>query len=826
MKRLLHQIILGVGVYWLFMPSLAFGQAVIIDDAWLAARVSPYYLDQAGKTYLLARNVSTSGTAFVIVAANIVLDLQGHTITYDNDPQVVVANGGFEQGAGPVPSSWEVSSAADAKRAAGTMVQPVSVFEGSYAVRFDTPVADQYLRSSGSVQLQANKNYLLTAAFYNNNYASGQNGSAVTLYVKFEGSSAEAALSGIGWRGFAYIAVPYTTGPQPETRRILAGIRGADASSGAVFIDDVEIHGTRPHGVAVGPLSWEANNYPDITSFGNATGSIVRNGYIVQGPGNSDRAHGITLGAQNHDIELTGLTVRVYGPNARNIQVDEFSNRMNIHDNTFYNDVTVISVRDHLDGTVIMNDQNTSDSVIHHNTIIGGSQGGIGITAKSGFPADIHENTISLRTRFTNGFAIFGAYNLIHNNIIRCDYGEFSCRGIYGDTGTKIYGNLVYVRDLPRIQEYNGCEIGGSYGLQIEPAVGAEVYGNEITAYADSCDSAAFRANPQSEGGGGTNLQVYDNVFSAVKRGSASAYTVKLDEILDAVTTLNLHNNVLITNSKWLVGADLKDLEFRANTLALGQNLEQPFRPLAANYWPADAEHAIRDIRFIDNRYATEAARTAFSEAAVYYGSTVDSRSSYYNSAFLTVLVKNGAAAVDGAQIAVRDRNNAEVWQGTADSTGRAETTLSEYRMAGGTKTEQSPYTVEASAAGLGARSAQVTLDRSKTLVVNFGTNQPPQVEAGADQSLRMSNAAMLHGTIADEDEPKTILWSKVSGPGTVTFGNSSGVDTSAMVSAVGTYVIRLSVTDQADQSAADELTLHVSADALPPAAPSFLRVQ
>jgi hypothetical protein len=55
---------------------------VVIDSAWLAAHgAGPYVLDQAGKTYVLMTDVRTAGTAFVVGAAGVTLDLHGHTVT-------------------------------------------------------------------------------------------------------------------------------------------------------------------------------------------------------------------------------------------------------------------------------------------------------------------------------------------------------------------------------------------------------------------------------------------------------------------------------------------------------------------------------------------------------------------------------------------------------------------------------------------------------------------------------------------------------------------------------------------------------------------------
>jgi hypothetical protein len=73
---------------------------------------------------------------------------------------------------------------------------------------------------------------------------------------------------------------------------------------------------------------------------------------------------------------------------------------------------------------------------------------------------------------------------------------------------------------------------------------------------------------------------------------------------------------------------------------------------------------------------------------------------------------------------------------------------------------------------------------------------------------------AALNGTVMDDGLPNppaalTTLWSVVDGPGSVTFGNASAVDTTALFGALGTYVLRLSAHDSA-LGASDEVTIQV----------------
>jgi hypothetical protein len=98
--------------------------------------------------------------------------------------------------------------------------------------------------------------------------------------------------------------------------------------------------------------------------------------------------------------------------------------------------------------------------------------------------------------------------------------------------------------------------------------------------------------------------------------------------------------------------------------------------------------------------------------------------------------------------------------------------------------------------------------------VTEPSTNEAPIVNAGADQSITLGDGATLDGTVTDDGLPDppaavTVTWSKTSGPGTVSFGDSSAVDTTASFSAAGTYILRLTADDSA-LTAYDEVQITV----------------
>ena len=101
-----------------------------------------------------------------------------------------------------------------------------------------------------------------------------------------------------------------------------------------------------------------------------------------------------------------------------------------------------------------------------------------------------------------------------------------------------------------------------------------------------------------------------------------------------------------------------------------------------------------------------------------------------------------------------------------------------------------------------GTKLDQILLTNDLGLVPGSG-NQSPAVNAGPDQTVTFPNSANLNGTVSDDGLPNppatvTTQWNKVSGPGTVKFGNANAVDTTASFSAAGVYVLQLSATDGA----------------------------
>lgn len=118
------------------------------------------------------------------------------------------------------------------------------------------------------------------------------------------------------------------------------------------------------------------------------------------------------------------------------------------------------------------------------------------------------------------------------------------------------------------------------------------------------------------------------------------------------------------------------------------------------------------------------------------------------------------------------------------------------------------------------ASSSDISFDLELTGAA-FPPNQGPTANAGPDQTVTLPAGVTLNGAAGDDGLPippglLTLAWSKVSGPGAVSFANAAALNTTANFSAAGTYVLRLTAGDGA-VAATDDLIVTVNDQVQPP---------
>lgn len=100
-------------------------------------------------------------------------------------------------------------------------------------------------------------------------------------------------------------------------------------------------------------------------------------------------------------------------------------------------------------------------------------------------------------------------------------------------------------------------------------------------------------------------------------------------------------------------------------------------------------------------------------------------------------------------------------------------------------------------------------------VVTVIPANQAPVVNAGADQAITLpTNIVALVGAATDDGFPVgstlATTWTKVSGPGTVTFANATAASTNATFGSAGNYILRLTASD-GNLTASDDVIITVN---------------
>jgi hypothetical protein len=112
------------------------------------------------------------------------------------------------------------------------------------------------------------------------------------------------------------------------------------------------------------------------------------------------------------------------------------------------------------------------------------------------------------------------------------------------------------------------------------------------------------------------------------------------------------------------------------------------------------------------------------------------------------------------------------------------------------------------------ATSSDLSFDLRLDAVAS-ASNRAPTANAGPDQTLNWPTPAVLRGSFTDDGLPNppgisVVSWSKLSGPGTLTFARINELATTVSGALPGNYVVRLSVFDGA-LTAVDDMALNLT---------------
>jgi len=175
-----------------------------------------------------------------------------------------------------------------------------------------------------------------------------------------------------------------------------------------------------------------------------------------------------------------------------------------------------------------------------------------------------------------------------------------------------------------------------------------------------------------------------------------------------------------------------------------------------------------------------------------------------------------------GADQSITLHVNSVTLTGTASDPDGSIASYQWVKLSGGAATITSPSSLSTTVTGLvqGTYSFKLTVTDNQgatasdtvQITVNAAANQPPTVNAGANQTITLpQNSVTLTGTASDPDGTiASYNWTKISG-GQATITSPTSASTSVTNLTVGTYIFRLTVTDNQGASAFSDVEVKVN---------------
>lgn len=675
----------------IMMCAVAAGQSTVaITPGWLRQQGrGPYILNRADTTYILETSVTTTGTAFVVLARNVTLDLNGHAVTYGNSSPITVPNGGFEDGSGTSVPGWDLTGAPTAALAANT-----NYLFGKHVLRLDRFSSTQTIVSDPIPISLIDHTYKATITPANGNVAYG---TSVTINVvdAVTGKQLATGSSANTQRGFSSVA-----GFTPRTRanvRLQVVVAPPSGVTTSVDLDEATLNVSYDYGI-VASGSWQGDfpgsgagilNLPapirtaydtNRTRMLGEANFTVKNGSIVQGRGNGANSSPLFfqyLGG----FTVHKVTTSASGLDTTDLDAANAAGPISIRDSTFQDKIPNVTNR--MAGPATISLYNTGgDVVIERNQILGSPQVGIGINNNNRRELAINDNTISQNAVVADAYAIgvvaVSNFQIKRNKIIP-RRGEGICVDGFSSTGSNngvIQNNFVQLEEEPNRETGNNTF---ARALRLRNNVDAEgphtnidISGNTFIATVGPGHSQkaytvwiSYANHKGAMNDAGINL--HDNSIKAIVDTTSPAYNgyaLVLDQV-DAGINMTIWNNVLESNDTSLAiggynDGNINDVTFVGNTLAVSKGPSRPYTGILAGF----------DVTRIQNvRILNTALKNGATAKIVWSGSGTKDLGV---GTVLNVEVRNpDGSAASGANIQVLGRANRLVFQGKTNRQGK-----------------------------------------------------------------------------------------------------------------------------------------------------------
>jgi len=392
-------------------------------------------------------------------------------------------------------------------------------------------------------------------------------------------------------------------------------------------------------------------------------------------------------------------------------------------------------------------------------------------------------------------------------DVTNCEFSNIERIGVI------YFGTGITTNSEFKGNTYIGKAVGDwlDYGVEVGGGAKATIKENDIS----NCKGVASSDESTSAGilvttyfGAGTTAEIQDNLLHDNTAGIAVGYGTS------DTSTVTVNNGNKIYNNDYGIEAQkspsmsltVNENQIYSNSIKAIDATNGPAVNAKNNWWGSNQKSTIESkiSDLIDfNPWYLDADKTILSSSdttgpAVVLTNNIDGRAAVKDSD--TVIITATFSDVNGLDTGVTPTITIGSLVTNAPMSGSGNVWTYTWNVPVGDTTAA----VSISAKDIVGNDAQAPTDVTSYIV----DNTAPSVNAGIDQ---IKNAVFTQtGTASDigGSGVATYLWTMQSGPKIITFGSSTAASTTVSASVDGTYVIRLTATDNAGNSAYGEFTL------------------
>ncbi len=355
----------------------------------------------------------------------------------------------------------------------------------------------------------------------------------------------------------------------------------------------------------------------------------------------------------------------------------------------------------------------------------------------TGDQVNVHDNTIDVIERSTNmeyGAAISSisrSGNVITVNT-STDLNQVAgntmvVAGTSGLDGTYQIASVVNPRtftlnnvgaslSLGAGGKVSGCELSGTYGIQIEtdlePAGTINIYNNKVTANAGECPGSALRFTSVPNT---STLNIHDNVFTANRIGAtkqpAAGMSISGADLAGTVISNNAFAaDTTLLLAEWDGG---QNVTIKNGIVTTASNPASTW--LLTDFLNSYGGAAVQNLVVLDPTYQSTA-----SDQNVQIVQTSTPQELYENWTLAVKLVDASNQPVNGASVSIKDSKGTVVYTGTSDSNGLVQTVVTQKHWLNTGTLTNTPHTVTVSDSKCSAGTG------SFNVTVNSGTLPTP----------------------------------------------------------------------------------------------------